>query len=657
MENMMVAGSRMRKELSVAASIDVSGPSESHGQLPCAICQQAIGVDAEGREFVPCECAYRICRPCYEYIRAHEGNRCPQCLSKYRRLAGKPPPFPSSSLLLLSVLMILSTNFQSEARYTCLSTLLLPFPSPPAPSLLALLNPDLSATNVPSLFLAPMPSHRMSCPRAAVCRVMHLVRAGSPPVDDDPPEEVIRHLEESIPDAPHPCPLLRAAAAGLAGRATHVAGATAGAAAAGAAGVAEGGPSTAIIPVHDTATSAGGLGGGDGGLSVMPNDVLPHVLLCATPPSASAATLLPIRPRCRVDDTRRPLSRKVPVPSSMLNPYRFAVVVRFVVMILFFKFRVTNPNNSAFLLWLASVICEIWSVWNLLDIRPAAQVVAHHSRDLPQPPLPQWTWLFLIPLTIIIVNAFAILAGVAHTINNWQSTDSSISGYGHPIKAPTSNADQIGQLVGQVFFSVWVLLHLYPFTKPAMDARRVCTNLAALALVLLVATPDIISESGFQTTSAVPYRRELRKPQGPLQYNVQETMQLLQESASLVNRAAHLLHADASPLAPSFWLRPAAVAADSPAGKDARAGEARGGRKYYVNLVQTARALQNAVVLLRQKQRRLVMGQINNAMAAIDGVKVVLVPREDRQVLEHLNVARRFAEHAKLSFMGQEQRD
>ncbi|CAI5460799.1 unnamed protein product, partial [Closterium sp. Yama58-4] len=77
----------------------------------------------------------------------------------------------------------------------------------------------------------------------------------------------------------------------------------------------------------------------------------------------------------------------------------------------------------------------------------------------------RWTWLFLIPLTIIIVNAFAILAGVAHAINNWQSTDSTISGYGHPIKAPTSNADQIGQLVGQVFFSVWVLLHLYPFTK------------------------------------------------------------------------------------------------------------------------------------------------------------------------------------------------
>ncbi|GJP32691.1 hypothetical protein CLOM_g17292 [Closterium sp. NIES-68] len=190
-----------------------------------------------------------------------------------------------------------------------------------------------------------------------------------------------------------------------------------------------------------------------------------------------------------------------------------------------------------------------------------------------------------------------------------------------------------------------------------MDARRVCANVAALALVLLVATPELLSDSGFQTTSTVPYRRELRKPHGPLQYNARETIQLLQEAASLVTRAAHLLRADASLLAPSFWLRPVTAATVSPPVGDARAGEVRGGRKYYVNLVQTARALQNAVVLLRQKQRRLVMGQINNAMAAIDGVKVVLVPADDRRVLEHLNVARRFADHAKLSFMGQEQRD
>ena len=29
-------------------------------------------------------------------------------------------------------------------------------------------------------------------------------------------------------------------------------------------------------------------------------------------------------------------------------------------MILFFRFRVTTPNYSAYPLWLASIACEIW---------------------------------------------------------------------------------------------------------------------------------------------------------------------------------------------------------------------------------------------------------------------------------------------------------
>lgn len=49
----------------------------------------------------------------------------------------------------------------------------------------------------------------------------------------------------------------------------------------------------------------------------------------------------------------------------MLPPFlplsRFAVLVRIGVMILFFVFRATHPNNAAYPLWLTSVICEIWS--------------------------------------------------------------------------------------------------------------------------------------------------------------------------------------------------------------------------------------------------------------------------------------------------------
>ncbi|CAI7772651.1 unnamed protein product [Closterium sp. NIES-53] len=387
----------MRKELSVAASIviddDVSGPSESHGQLPCAICQQAIGVDAEGREFVPCECAYRICRPCYEYIRAHEGNRCPQCLSKYRRLAGSPPVDDDPP--------------EEVIRHLEESIPDAPAPSAPAPGPPAIAAP-VPPIPVPSALPAPHTLPSSPLPPSSVPLASPL-SSSAPHLALEASSSSPSSASHASASPPAPVPVAAGSSSGAGGQgnavssggggaglgigvggggdespssgsagspssygygsivwftprrqlsalapngdaasaagvsAASVAGAAAGAAAAGAAGLAEGGPSTAIIPVHDTATSAGGLGGGDGGLSVMPNDGA----------SADGSPFI-------VDDTRRPLSRKVPVPSSMLNPYRFAVVVRFVVMILFFKFRVTNPNNSAFLLWLASVVCEIW---------------------------------------------------------------------------------------------------------------------------------------------------------------------------------------------------------------------------------------------------------------------------------------------------------
>jgi cellulose synthase A len=60
------------------------------------------------------------------------------------------------------------------------------------------------------------------------------------------------------------------------------------------------------------------------------------------------------------DNSRMPLSRKVPITSMMLNPYRLVVVVRLVVLILFLAWRVSNPNYKAYGLWLVSVICETW---------------------------------------------------------------------------------------------------------------------------------------------------------------------------------------------------------------------------------------------------------------------------------------------------------
>jgi cellulose synthase A len=62
----------------------------------------------------------------------------------------------------------------------------------------------------------------------------------------------------------------------------------------------------------------------------------------------------------RMDEARQPLSRKIPIPSSQINPYRMIIIIRLVVLGFFFHYRVMHPVNDAFALWLISVICEIW---------------------------------------------------------------------------------------------------------------------------------------------------------------------------------------------------------------------------------------------------------------------------------------------------------
>ncbi|GMH25058.1 hypothetical protein Nepgr_026901 [Nepenthes gracilis] len=56
----------------------------------------------------------------------------------------------------------------------------------------------------------------------------------------------------------------------------------------------------------------------------------------------------------------QPLSTVIPVPKTKLTPYRTVIIVRLIILALFFHYRITNPVDSAFGLWLTSVICEIW---------------------------------------------------------------------------------------------------------------------------------------------------------------------------------------------------------------------------------------------------------------------------------------------------------
>ena len=74
---------------------------------------------------------------------------------------------------------------------------------------------------------------------------------------------------------------------------------------------------------------------------------------------------------CRSAAASEPLSIVYPIPRNKLTPYRAVIIMRLVILGLFFHYRITNPVDSAFGLWLTSVICEIWFAFSwVLDQFP-----------------------------------------------------------------------------------------------------------------------------------------------------------------------------------------------------------------------------------------------------------------------------------------------
>ncbi|OIV95570.1 hypothetical protein TanjilG_30537 [Lupinus angustifolius] len=65
--------------------------------------------------------------------------------------------------------------------------------------------------------------------------------------------------------------------------------------------------------------------------------------------------------------------------------------------------------------------------------------------------LVKWTSLFIMPLTIIIINIVAVIMGCLRTVY--------------------SVIPQWNKLMGSLFFSFWVLSHMYPFAKGLMGRR------------------------------------------------------------------------------------------------------------------------------------------------------------------------------------------
>ncbi|GFS44994.1 cellulose synthase 1 [Actinidia rufa] len=88
----MVAGSYQRNELVRIRHDSDSGPKpkQLNGQI-CQICGDTVGLTTSGDVFVACnECAFPVCRACYEYERNDGNQSCPQCKTRYKRHKGSP---------------------------------------------------------------------------------------------------------------------------------------------------------------------------------------------------------------------------------------------------------------------------------------------------------------------------------------------------------------------------------------------------------------------------------------------------------------------------------------------------------------------------------------------------------------------------------------
>ncbi|WZY67810.1 hypothetical protein YC2023_000050 [Brassica napus] len=89
----LIAGSHNRNEfvlINADENARIRSLQELSGQT-CQICGDDIELSVNGELFVACnECAFPVCRPCYEYERREGNQACPQCKTRYKRIKGSP---------------------------------------------------------------------------------------------------------------------------------------------------------------------------------------------------------------------------------------------------------------------------------------------------------------------------------------------------------------------------------------------------------------------------------------------------------------------------------------------------------------------------------------------------------------------------------------
>ncbi|KAL1831368.1 hypothetical protein ACET3Z_001019 [Daucus carota] len=312
MRKKLIAGSHSRKELVYINVDDTVSMEKELNEDVCEICGDMIEMTEEMEIFVACEdCGFPVCRACYEYER-REGNQvCPRCKTRYRRIKGCP--------------WAVGDDEEEEA---------------------------LDDLEDHASFIFPQDNYGAyegehtppKYSRRDLYQKPHIPRLGYQQEDEEKMSTQVILSPFMVQDHD---PRLPCATSSVALQPRPLA------------------PKTHIrIYGYGSVAWKNRMEDGKKKQSQIKQlgydngeDIIDNV---QNYPSISL-----------VDEGRQQLSRKLPIASSKINPYRIMVVLRIVVLALFFHYRFLHPVLDAYALWLTAVMCEVWfSVSWILDQFP-----------------------------------------------------------------------------------------------------------------------------------------------------------------------------------------------------------------------------------------------------------------------------------------------
>ncbi|XP_022894296.1 cellulose synthase A catalytic subunit 2 [UDP-forming]-like [Olea europaea var. sylvestris] len=318
----LVAGSHNRNEFVLINADEigrVTSVKELSGQI-CQICGDEIEITVDGEPFVACnECAFPVCRPCYEYERREGNQACPQCKTRYKRIKGSPRVDGDEDE---DEFDDLDNEFDyngNERRD----------PHQIAEAALSTrLNIGRSASGI------TIPSELDS---AAIGSEIPLLTYGQ---EDD----TISADKHALIIPPfmggakriHPMPFSDSSMLV---------------------------PPRPMDPKKDLAVYGYGTIAWKERMEEWKkkqNDRLQVVKHQGDKGGNIGGDEMDDPDLPKMDEGRQPLSRKLPISSSKINPYRMIILLRMVILGLFFHYRIRHPVNDAYGLWLTSIICEIW---------------------------------------------------------------------------------------------------------------------------------------------------------------------------------------------------------------------------------------------------------------------------------------------------------